>query len=42
MNTSSEYANITNSIEITENLIASSYKVLLTNDINVKIYKINN
>jgi hypothetical protein len=40
MNTSSTYANVTNSLEINENLVALSYKVL-TGD-NVKITKLNN
>lgn len=40
MNTSSSYANITNSLEIDENLVALSYKVLTGN--NVKITKSNN
>jgi len=40
MNTSSTYANVTNSLEINENLVALSYKVL-TGD-NVKITKSNN
>ena len=40
MNTSSSYANITNNLEINDDLIASSYKVLTGND--VKITKSNN
>lgn len=40
MNTSSTYGNITNSLEIDENLLSSSYKVLTGN--NITITKSNN
>ena len=40
MNTSSTYCNITNSLEIDENLVALSYKVLTGN--NITITKSNN
>jgi hypothetical protein len=40
MNTSSTYGNIINSLEINENLVASSYKVLTGN--NITITKSNN
>jgi hypothetical protein len=42
MNTTAIYCNITNSVEINEKLLASSYKVLNTTGDNVKITKTNN
>ena len=35
MNTSSTYANITNSLKINYNLLASNYKILTGNNISI-------